>query len=112
MLAEVILLAFTVFFICGGTMLLYQGFLSIEEKRTEESAERTPRATLDVNAVAEMPRFFAKLDQEQAPPVRTEIDDAVLTRLEGYLLSEQLLAAKFVDDPTVENLHRQQTLSA
>jgi hypothetical protein len=112
MVVTVIFMAFFALVVGGGTMLLYNGFLSTEETRSLEEAERPARTILDVQAVAEMPRFFAKVDQEPAPSTRPIFDDALLARLERHLISEQLLAADFVDNPTIDNLYRQPSLIA
>ena len=112
MVSTVIFMAFFALVVGGGTLLLYNGFLSTEEMRSLEEAERPARATLDLQAVAETPRFFVKLDQEKAPPRRQIFDDALLASLERHLITEQLLAADFVDNPTVDNLYRQPSLTA
>jgi hypothetical protein len=88
----------------GGMMLaLVMGYLSTEQRRAE--GER--QASMAVQTAVPVPRFFAELGEEWQEPARDGPEDEFVDQIEGYLREEQALVARFVKDPSIDNLYRQ-----
>jgi hypothetical protein len=91
----------------GGMMLaLTMGYLDAEEKRARESREREAEVAASAEVVAEMPRFFAKLQPKPSTTPRTALDERLLADLESYVRAEQAVVNLFVDDPSIDSLYR------
>jgi hypothetical protein len=96
----------------GGMMLaLVMGYLETEKKREQEERARMTEAVPVGQAVASVPRFFADLDRVQSPPAPDTADDGYVSQLEGYLMAEQALVARFVKEPSIDNLYREASVS-
>jgi len=110
--STVIFWLFSTFLIGGGMLVLLLGYRSIEEQRAREEEQREAQELRAVRDMAAMPRFFAGptvTDSLSAGPV---LDDALLADLESYVRAEQVLAAQFVNEPSVDSLYRQSRPSA
>jgi len=86
----------------GFTLLiLVFGYRTIEEERAREEAE--------ARASAELPQmtrsFFAAPARASGAPEAVPVDDSVVESVEKYLHDEQLLASRFVEEPSAERLH-------
>ena len=84
----------------GATLLiLICGCLNQQEETAGD--EQAAGGGLDL---VEVPRFFARLEP-QASPTAGPVDRELVERVVQYLHEEQILAAEFVDQPSVERLH-------
>jgi hypothetical protein len=96
-------------FMFGGMMLaLVMGYAETERTRQKESQQSTDGVA---RAVESVPRFFAPLDAPVQAASLSGNHDEFVDHLEGYLKAEQALVARFVNEPTVDNLYRQTAIS-
>jgi len=74
-------------------------------------AARPARADVAAKAVAEIPTFLpAKSQRLATAPIALAQDDFV-HRLEAHLQAEQALVARFLLEPSIDSLYRQQSAS-
>ena len=96
----------------GGMMLaLVMGYMETEKKREQEKRARVTEAVPVGQAVAAVPRFFADLEQTPPPTLPDTADDAFVSQLELYLMAEQAVVARFVKEPSIDNLYREASVS-
>lgn len=92
----------------GGMMLaLVMGYRSTEQARAREEAERQQASLATSATLAEIPRFFVDAPVEPATSSAEAPHDEIIGQIESYLRAEHALVAKFVNDPSLENLYRQ-----
>ena len=96
-------------FLFGGMMLaLVMGYAETERARQKESRSSADGVARAVEAV---PRFFAPLNVPVQAASPSGNHDDLVDHLKGYLEAEQALVARFIDEPTIDNLYRQATVS-
>jgi hypothetical protein len=106
----VVVVMFLVLLSGGIVLALVMGILATEEGRARK--ERHPRAGATASRLAEIPRFFADLDDTPVAGRGAGPHDEIVGRLEDYLRAEQALVAGFVREPSIENLYRRASPSA
>ena len=95
----------------GGMLALVLGYLETEKARARELAAATAGdAAPAPTAVREHP-FFAKLEEDGAAVQPPQPDDELVDELETYLKAEQVFAARFVNEPSIDNLYRHASIS-
>jgi hypothetical protein len=88
----------------GMTLALAMGYLSTEQARAKEEAERHRQVVRTAEAI---PSFFAKPVHDERPSEIPGFDDALLARLESHVREEQALVSQFVHYPSIDSLYRQ-----
>lgn len=97
---------FLTFLIGAGMLALMLGYRSVEEQRACDE-QRKAEELKAVRDMAEAPRFFVVQPASERPSTGPVLDEGLLADLETYVRSEQLLAARFVDEPSIDTLYQQ-----
>ena len=95
----------------GGMLALVLGYLETEKTRARELAATMGAPAPAPEAVREH-RFFAALEEGAARVQPTAPSDELIHELETFLKTEQALAARFVNEPSIDNLYRHASASS
>jgi hypothetical protein len=110
-MTSIFVLSLLLGFLFGGMMLaLVMGYVSTEQERAED--EQTNLSTALVARMTATEHFFANANNTRGLRRDDAGDDAMVNRLEDYLREEQAVVARFVNEPSVDNLYRQTPASA
>jgi hypothetical protein len=102
---SMILGLFLALMVNGIVLMLIMSSPRSRERRSREGKAREDGREA-VRRLIESPRFFAELHDRAPLPVPTGVDDEFVDQLESYLQREQELVARFVSEPSIDNLYR------
>jgi len=95
----------------GGMLALVLGFLETEKSRARELAAATAGDSAPAPEAVREHSFFANLEEGSPAAQPDQPDDEMVDELESFLKEEQVFAARFVNEPSIDNLYRHATLS-
>lgn len=107
MAASIAFWLFMAFLFGASVLALVMGYIGTEERRAQEKREQAVQDQLAAQAMAMIPRFFARPDATHPATAGVTLDDRLLADLESFVQAEQTLVTQFVSEPSVENLYRQ-----
>lgn len=103
-MTSIFVLAVLAVFVFGGMMLaLVMGYINTEQERAKGGARAAAAAA---KKVASLPQFFRDPNTRQPTTGDDHFTDDLVGRLEDYLQAEQAVVAKFVNEPSIDNLYR------
>lgn len=104
-MTSILVLSLLLAFVFGGMMLaLVMGYMNTEQERAKQNARAAAAAA---ERVASLPQFFR--DPNARQPTTTEDDhlaNDLVGQFEHYLQAEQAAVARFVNEPSIDNLYR------
>ena len=104
-MTSIFVLAVLAAFVFGGMMLaLVMGYINTEQERAEQSAHDAAAA---VEKLASLPQFFRDPNVRQPTTEDNHLADDLVGQFEDYLQAEQMAVARFVNEPSIDNLYHQ-----